>query len=1111
MQPHQFTYPEQSQIYQRLYSLVSPGAASFYKDACRLMDMDTPLDSTTHLVGHLLREIESSLRDVLRPISNDFDKQENSDGGQHKKEILAILTILELTESEVGEIWLRLRKDGLQKYTHRRGLDSPRILDEEFKLFWFRFQKLLKIVLDKFEAQASKVWTKLDELIVKPKPTEDDIDFIKNKMPSSSFVRGYFFNSLESSAWLKPLHKAGFFKDPPGLEINAELKTVRLPAWAQSRYLIKVAPYEPQTVLEIAIQLFDRDSNNIRIYGDLAEAALKMPPELAALWVERAMVWLKTQTNLNYRLPNILGKLISYLAHENQVDVAINLTRELLVVLPPTDISSLRRPITRLDEYYYHKITKEHVAVLVEQKPDVVLTLLCDLLGQYLNFSYSDREERFSEDYSSSWFPTPDSSSENPHGIDSILAGAIWSVTTQIVDRDSNQKRSLFQKFQGYRWRIFDRISLHLLRRFPGQLSDLIIDRLANRDRLEWLEGWFNYSYEHACLLKEQFANLPVEVQKQIFQWIEEGPEITVEINEDERNKCIKLWQRDWLSIISNDLPPNLKQRYTQLVQELGAAKPLDSIDVGNTGRALSTSPKSGTELAEMAEGDMNELFTYLKKWQPSGNLYEASKTGLASELAEHVITHKPQQFVNQIERFKELDTPCMVELIWGLKKALNNSSNEQSAFSWEPVFAFCAWMLKDSRDISKSPDLDSHFERICHPIVEVIDAGLSAKGASRIPLTFRKQVWQLLESLISNPLVSPGFTPQHMGNSMGSYGASVNTVRGKAMHAIVRYAFWIRQDTNGDLEASQNFEDMPEVQQVLEGHLGLQQDPSSAIRAIYGRWFPYLLHLASDWTLQRVDHIFPEEPDLQWLFEAAWEGYMFNQLFTNSFNALRRKYLYAIAQLPTVDTSSREQSETSRALSTHLLDLFWYALIDLGESDNLLEDFFAKAPPHPREEFMRKLSWRLLYGDFKVDDQLCQRLQIFLDWRIGQAKDSATNSDLKYFGWIFASGKLGDQWAIAKLVAVLKLLGTVDSSTEVLKHLENLAPLMHQEVVQCLYLMLNGNEATEWFDSYYRDHHIVILRTALESGSEDVQKLGRDLINRLLARNLGDYRELLP
>ncbi len=838
MQPHQFSYPEQFRIYQRLNSLVGPGAAAFYSDACRLMEMDIPLKSTTHLVGHLLREIESSLRAVLKPILNQTTNPKDSEkhkSENHKNEIFAALKTLEIAEtSAAAEFWLKLpgnkSEDGLHKRAHREDLAPPRIIDQRFRDFWVSMNVLLDEVLDKFETRAASIRKILDKLLTKHEPDNQDINFLRLEVPNSVFALGYFFNRLESPAWLKLLHKAGFFNHPPGLEIDAEGKIFRFPVWAQSRYLIKVAPDEPEAVLEITLQLFDSDSysNNIRIYEDLAEAVLKMPPELASHWAERAISWLRQQTYLYYRLPDTLGELIAYLADHNKVDIAIKLARELLTVLPQTDDSSLRRPIARFDEYYYDKIINQHLVVLVEQQTNVVLSLFCDLLDHYLSLSYTIEEGRFSEDYSVSWIPNLDDNSENPHQIGSILAGAIWNITKQIAEHDSNQGSNLFQRFKGYHWRIFDRISLHLLRRFLKQVIDLIIDRLTERDRLEWLgldrEGMgVYYSHEHALLLKEQFISLPVEVQQQIFGWLLEEPTNVMQVEAEKREEYVNYWRRDWLSVINNHLPPPLNQLYNHLIQELGAVNSLDSIfaNTGSTAWSGPNSPKSGADLAEMAEGEMKELFTYLKEWQPSRNSWRQSRNDLAWELAEQVIAPNPQQFVNQIERFKELDPQFIAWLLRGLKKALGNPPKEESAFSWEPVLTFCAWMHENLRDTQAHPASNyySEWSRICDAIVEVVDAGLLAKGSSSIPLTLRRQVWQLLEPLTSDLHVTPGFTPHYQGSNMGSYGTSINTVRGKAMHAVMRYAVWTRQDANGDTEASENLEDMREVQQVLECH----------------------------------------------------------------------------------------------------------------------------------------------------------------------------------------------------------------------------------------------------------------------------------------------------
>jgi hypothetical protein len=61
----------QQRIYERLKNKAADGPAAFFVDACRLMKIEPSLETTTHLVGHCIREIESALRDLLVPLGRD--------------------------------------------------------------------------------------------------------------------------------------------------------------------------------------------------------------------------------------------------------------------------------------------------------------------------------------------------------------------------------------------------------------------------------------------------------------------------------------------------------------------------------------------------------------------------------------------------------------------------------------------------------------------------------------------------------------------------------------------------------------------------------------------------------------------------------------------------------------------------------------------------------------------------------------------------------------------------------------------------------------------------------------------------------------------------------
>src|SRR2546421_3405659 len=108
-QPVQFQSPRQERIHRRL-GLVGEGPQAFYRDALRFILGSPPVESVTHLVGHLVREIESALRDVLEPIAHyEQHKTKDSRGKNHEHEVRTILGELGLSDTDgVGAAWLRI-------------------------------------------------------------------------------------------------------------------------------------------------------------------------------------------------------------------------------------------------------------------------------------------------------------------------------------------------------------------------------------------------------------------------------------------------------------------------------------------------------------------------------------------------------------------------------------------------------------------------------------------------------------------------------------------------------------------------------------------------------------------------------------------------------------------------------------------------------------------------------------------------------------------------------------------------------------------------------------------------------------------------------------------
>ncbi len=187
--PHLGLRERQIKIYQNLHNLIGQGSAAFYKDACRIINLNPPLESTTHVVAHLFREIESSLRDVLEPISNKNSsiQTEKNKGNKHKhkSEILSILESLEVADNEpIAQTWLKLAEDSdrnLATLAHRCALAVPRKFDSDFIESFNSMEDILDFILNRVRIRYLAYIELLDSLLLKPIPVKEDISVLQNK------------------------------------------------------------------------------------------------------------------------------------------------------------------------------------------------------------------------------------------------------------------------------------------------------------------------------------------------------------------------------------------------------------------------------------------------------------------------------------------------------------------------------------------------------------------------------------------------------------------------------------------------------------------------------------------------------------------------------------------------------------------------------------------------------------------------------------------------------------------------------------------------------------------------------------------------------------------
>ena len=1102
--PFRFTDPRQERIYQNLL-LLGPGPAAFYRDACRLMATDPPFEATTHLVAHSFREIESALRDVLEPITERTEriaKKRGTSSEEHRAEILAILKALEIPETDpIVQAWLSLAgksDQSLHRRAHRRALDAPRPIDKEFREFFNNMETILDSVLQKLKTRYSTYFQLLDELLCKPCPSEKDVKLLRNNVPQNLVTLGYFFDKLTSPAWLKPLWKAGYFRYPPEPDRDDERGTIVFPPWPESRYLARMAAEVPNEVLEIILEILE--TGNVRVHEDLVDAALAMPPELAVQLVEKAKVW----ASLPYQLflPEKLGSLVAYLAKGGEVDKALELARVLLKPIPSTqtevelEIGGQKyrfpsEPQAQFDLWQYEQILKKDLPVLVQEAGIKAFDMLCDLLEEAIQLS---GKEAPPEDYSSIWRLAIEDHEQNRHTLKDVLVSAVRDTGEQIARADPSKVPNLVQALETRPWKVFRRIALHLLRQFPNAAPNLIVDRLTN-------QSLFNdpsIQHEYRLLLKECFGMLSPNQQELILGWIEAGPE--------EMESYRKIWQRNLLSLIQSQLPPNRRNFYNRLVAEFGEPEHPEFVSY-ITSWVGPTSPKSVEELSTMS---VDGIVQFLKSWQPSGEVFGPSPEGLGRQLST-VITENPERFASGAMKFEGLDPTYVRALLWGLWEAIRNGRK----FDWGPVLRLCQWVMKQPREIPgriveiSNADPDWGWTR--KTIAELLHEGFREREGM-IPFEFRPLVWEILYQLAEDPDPTPEHEARYGGSNMDPITLSINTTRGCAMHAVIQYALWVRRHIEGLPDAAERlargFGEMPEVREVLDKHLDPTIDPSLAIRVVYGQWFPYLVLLDRSWATNCVDKIFLPRDSERQFWDAAWGAYiMFCRPYGDVFDILRNQYEIAVER---IEVTSRDvQSSSERHLAEHLMVFYWDGKLDL--EDLLFTKFWDRAPDALRGYALEYVGRSLYEMKEEVPEKVLKRLVMLWEKRCRLAASSPENHkhEMAAFGWWFASGKFDDRWAIEQISEALKIADKVVVDYIVVERLAEITPQLPLQAVEVLAAIVRGDKEG-WGILGWREEARDILEKALTSSNAEAVRKAEEIINELLAKGFLEFRDLL-
>lgn len=1099
--------PKQEKIIQRLNRLVGPGSASFYEDACYLMAQEPHLPSTTHIVSHLLREIESALRDVLEPFLNRSTFANTNGDEEHKEEILAILQALEIPQDNpIAIAWLGITgktTTSLNKRAHRNALGLPRTLDMKFIEFWFNMEAVLDSVLNQFEAKYLTILNQLETLRGKKQPGYSDARFLKENIPNNMAAFSYFFTDLINPAWLRPLQHEGLFSSPPEPIENKKEGTISFPPWPQSRYLLAMASLEPELVSEIILTI---ETKNASILADLLDAICQFPPYLAAKHVEKVSQW---EINAPFLLGKKIGSLVSHLSQGKEIKGASLLTKEFLRLRPSKKMSDVKEtkevsffseePHPIVDNWEYSEFLKNNFPDFYKVAPREALSTVINTLDSALSL-YQPEKNKGYLDYSEIWRPAIEDHAQNQGYQDPKyeLVTAIRISTEYCLTQNIKWLEDILSEFEEKKWTIFIRFALYFLRKYSAQNFKLAESYILKKS----LFSNSHIHHEYVCLVRELFSKLDDGKQKKILSWIQAGPKI--QPDEENPKEIKEWWQLRWLTILKGQLPPEWEKTRQSLL--FGKNEPENPDFLFWSGEVMS-GPRSPITVEEFMVMSVEEIVVYLHEWKLPSGFSMDSPEGLSRTLSK-AISEDPVRFANDAEKFIGSDPTYVRGVFSGLQKALESDL----PFYWHPVIKLMNWVVSQERAISGREESKAWDQDPDWGWTRTVIAGLLEKGfnsqKNQIPYSEELQVWKVLQPLTDDPNPTDS---EDSETGMGPAMQSINTTRGTAFHSLVAFALWkkrniLKMKIKKEDEISLN-KDMPEVLIVLEKHLDPIYDSSPSIRAVYGWRFPNLAYIDHKWALSHKDRIFSKKSDERQYWNAAWSSCVgYNNANKNMLQDLYAEYLFSLSSLSTLTMKIDMGNNPYERLVEHLMLYYAWGLVSIDSE--LMKHFWVNSSPNLRGYALRFI------GKFgkNISVEVIYRLKVLWETRIKFIENSQNiepfTDEVKAFGWIFCSHVFDNDWVVCQLEKALSLSSEIDNSHDVVAKLATLPNKFLMQTMQLIEKLVEGDKK-RWLFSIWRENIRIILKKAIKSKSIEIKKKANILINRFTSLGYFDLKDL--
>lgn len=939
------------------------------------------------------------------------------------------------------------------------------------------------------------------------------VESFQTRLADSSLERE-FFKMLNSPIWLEPLDRAGFFSCPRAPE---EVQGgTRHPHWPASQYLVRMANVAPNDVANILLRI---ETDNSSVMGDIVDAALKMPAEIAVTLTPAVCKAIQVDA-FGVIFPDATDLCVQW-GNNGQEDAAMVLAEALFGSGRQHD----RGTTADRERHFYSGGLKKVVPVLTAKRPRQFIDSLCKWLGTVITREKNYTGPGTRENYSWSWRPAIEEHEQNrDYGFPSEMVGCVRQAFEQAIGDGQMTLEEGLAVLDKQTASVFKRLRIHLVNRFAEQTPELARAMMMHWDTYDKAE----YKHEYAMLVGQRFPMLSETEQNEWLDWVKAGPNMSwyekhhKNTDGDSKSLAADRWQLNRLHWIREHLSGEWRDLYQKLVGEFG--EPLFA-DLNSYHGAVRHGFDSPFTLEDISTLPFGQLLDKIDQWQPGQRYrfpYDPQKEGLAGTFNQY-LADRAEEVSAQAELLKNRQPLYVRTFINAMTDALNAGNIEIG-----PMLRLCTWVVE--QPIGQVPidegtswdmvDRDWQWTRdaVCR-FLRAICERPAKDGREYVSFELRDTIVALLEQLARDrakyhSVDEPKEKTPQIYDFLDS---AINSPRGKAVDALIAYARWAArhlQREEGDRKRVPNgFGDMPEVQKMLEWQIAAENACFESF-AVIGTYVGLLYWIDHSWVEAHAPTIFNLEvidnkPERAYGW-AAWNGFLvWGQPTLALYQMLRSQYAYAVERLPKANLPEDAGRTPLYRLGEQLILLYGRGSLAKCGDEALLYQFLKDAPVDVRSEVIAFVGHAVSHSETLPADVLT-RFQDLWDryWPDYGTLDARARPQSGLFGQWFTSKQFPDEWSLERLEQFLRVVAIPEFAERIAERLAELAETHLETVMRILDRMIRADNEG-WRAYAWRKPAETILGMALR-GNNDVRGTAVRLIDDLGRRGYVEFGKLL-